>query len=106
MIRGTWGEIRGENVYKNVELFITKKGDCNAIETYEDSYHDGKVATNDVWSSTGNKGERLKEATSQVLKVNLLNFLVTCGKLALKTVPARWKSLCTMPNPQPNLHQH
>ena len=80
---------------------MTKEGKCcNAIK---ESYHDGKVATNDVWSSAGNKSERLKEPTSQVFQINLLNFLVACGKLAVKAVPASWKTSCTMPNPQPNL---
>ena len=74
--------------------------DWNATE---DSYHDGEVATNDVWSSTRDQCERLKEATSQVLKVNLLNFLVACGKLAVEAVPANGKRFkCTMPN----LHPH
>ena len=64
---------------------MTKEGKCcNAIK---ESYHDGKVATNDVWSSAGNKSERLKEPTSQVFQINLLNFLVACGKLAVKAVP-------------------
>ena len=86
-----------------VNYFLSERRGI-AIETYEDSYHDGKVATNNVWSSTGNKSERLKEATSQVLQVNLFNFLVACRKLAVKAVPASWKNLCAMSNPQPNLH--
>ena len=87
-------------------IFYYNSCDGAAIETYEDPYHDGEVSTNDVWSSTRNESERLKEATTQVLKVNLFNFLVACGKLAVKAVPAIWKTLCTMPNPQPCLHLH
>ena len=80
-----------------VNYFLSERRGI-AIETYEDSYHDGKVATNNVWSSTGNKSERLKEATSQVLQVNLFNFLVACRKLAVKAVPASWKTSCAMSN--------
>ena len=91
MFRDTLGDIK-IFVDQFCGIFITKEGDslydCNVIETYEDSYHDCKVSTNDVWSSTRNQSERLKEATSQVLKVNLFNFLVACGKLAVKAVPA------------------